>query len=211
MALSLITAPAVEPITLEDAKEHLRVEHGDEDALIESLIQVARETAETFTRRALITQTWDLVLESPLPSCDRWQSIRLLAPLIAVISITYVDTAGADQTLFDTAAVIPTTPEPDYIVDAPAGPQCLPGRIMPAPGITWPSLSSQSNAMTVRFTAGYGDPEDVPEAFKSAIKLIIGHLYANRESVVITDRGSIVQEVPQSAIWLLEPYVLVGF
>ena len=192
MALSLVTAPANEPITLADAKLHLRVENIDEDALIESLIAGAREAAEAFTRRALVTQTWDLKLdgfpayiEVPLP------------PLVSVTSLAYVDSNGATQTMTVTT---------DYLVDAPAGPYAAPGRVTLPFGRIWPIPIQQANAVALRFVAGYGDPGDVPEGIKAAIKLTVGHLYANRENVVITDRGSIVQKMPQGAEFLLWPY-----
>lgn len=162
------------------------------DPLVVSLIKTARQSAEAFTRRAFITQTWDLKLngfprqiEVPLP------------PLISVTSLAYLDANGASQTLTVTTG---------YVVDAPAGPYADPGRITLPYGVMWPQSQMVENAVTLRFVAGYGAASAVPEAIKSAMKLIIGHLYENRENVVITERGSIVQEMPQAAEHLLWPY-----
>lgn len=196
MSLSLFAEPATEPILLADAKLHLKVENTDEDALIDSLISTARRSAENQTHRALITQTWDLNLDR-FPTCFEIPN----PPLISVTHVKYYDSSG----------VLQTVDASDYIVDAPAGPQCLPGRIALAVDASWPTAQTRINAVTIRFVAGYGDAGDVPEDIKAALKLIVGHLYANRESVVITQRGSIVQEMPQAAEWLLGPYMLVGF
>jgi len=167
------------------------------DPIVNSLITAARMAAENFTRRALVTQTWDWKLDGfptsfhvPLP------------PLISVTSLAYVDTAGATQTLTVTT---------DYLVDAPVGPYADPGRVTLPFGRIWPIPIQQVNSVTLRFVAGYGAASAVPEAIKSAIKLIVGHLYANRENVVITDRGSIVQEMPQGVESLLWPYRDYGF
>lgn len=163
------------------------------DPIVNSLIKTARMSAEDFTRRALITQTWDLKLDA-FPS---GAIVLPLPPLISVTSVTYTDTAGASQTLTVTT---------EYLVDAPAGPQAERGRVYLPYSVEWPSTRGIENAVVVRFVAGYGAASAVPEKIKSAMKLIIGHLYENRENVVITERGSIVQEMPQGAEALMWPY-----
>ena len=166
------------------------------DPIVNSLIKTARQVAENYTHRAFITQTWDM-------NFDTFPTVIAVPnpPLVSVTHVKYYDTAGSQQTI---AAA-------DYIVDAPAGPQCLPGRITLAPDDSWPSVQVRTNAIVVRFIAGYGAASAVPEPIKSAMKLILGHLYEHRESVVITDRGSIVQEMPQAAEYLLGPYAEVYF
>lgn len=166
------------------------------DPIVNALIETAREDAENFTKRALITQTWDLNLDT-FPTVIRIPK----PPLVSVTHVKYYDTTGTLQTFSSSS----------YIVDAPAGPQCLEGCISLAPNQSWPSIQTRKNAVTVRFVAGYGAASAVPESIKQAMKLMIGHLYENRESVVITDRGSIVQEMPQAAQWLLGPYTIVSF
>lgn len=164
------------------------------DPLVNSLITTARMAAEQFTRRAFVTQTWDLKLDG-FPANDAiWLP---LPPLISVTSVTYTDTAGAAQTWALTTG---------YLVDVPAGPAPERGKVYPAYGVPYPSARNIPNAVVVRFVAGYGAASAVPEGIKSGMKLILGHLYANRENVVITDRGSIVQEMPQGAEALLWPY-----
>lgn len=197
MSLSLVTAPAEEPISLQDATAHLRLEDDATDvALVNSLIKAARQEAENHTHRAFITQTWDLNFDT-FPTVIKIPK----SPLVSVTHVKFYDTAGAQQTLAAS----------NYIVDAPAGPQCLEGRITLSATGAWPAIQVRTNAISVRFVAGYGVAFAVPEPIKSAMKLIIGHLYENRENVVITERGSIVQEMPQAAQWLLGPYTIVSF
>lgn len=165
MGLKLITAPAVEPVTLAEAKAQLRKTTADEDALISSLIVAARNFAEAYTGRAFITQTWDYVLDA-FP-CGLFELPK--GPLQSVSSVKYLDSAGVEQTL---AAA-------GYKVDALTDP----GRIAPAYGQSWPTTRSEPNAVTVRFVAGYGDASAVPQAIKEALLLLISHLFENREAV----------------------------
>lgn len=166
------------------------------DPLVTALIKTARQAAEAYTHRALITQTWDY-------NCDTFP-VEFRIPMPPLISVTHVKYYDAD-------GVLTTISSSDYIVDAPAGPQCLHGRVVLAPNESWPTPQVRVNAVTVRFVAGYGAASAVPEPIRAAIKLLLGHLYENRESVVITERGSIVQEMPQAVQWLLGPYAEVNF
>lgn len=189
MAMKLVTPPAREPLTLAQTKDHLRVTHATDDAHISVLIPAARRWAESYSRRALITQTWDFKADR----FNAWgdQIVELpLPPLQSVTSINYIDDAGASQ-LLDAA---------DYQVDADSAP----ARLAPIFGTRWPATYSQLNAVTVRIVAGYGDsPGDIPEGIASAMLMLIGHLYEHRESVVI---GAAVNKMAASHEWLLDPY-----
>lgn len=165
MPIKLITAPTAEPITLDEAKLHCRVDHADEDALISSLIATAREAVEHITGRALMPQTLELALD------DFDDVIQLPRPPFAsVTSVKYLDGNGVLQTL-DTAS---------YVVDS----HSEPARLMPAYGTSWPSVRDQANAVLIRYQAGYADAASVPSQIKSWMLLHIANLYANRESVV---------------------------
>lgn len=169
--LDLITAPADEPVSLTEAKAHLRVDVSDDDALITSLIAAAREEVESRAGRSLRTQTWDLKIDQ-FPSAN--QPIVLpLPPLQSVTSVTYVDADGATQT-WDAG---------NYSVDAPGGPRATRGMVIPGYGISYPTTRSQLNAVTVRFVAGYADDE-APEPLRNAMLLIVGNRYENRESAI---------------------------
>jgi uncharacterized phiE125 gp8 family phage protein len=194
MALSLITAPGLEPISLDEARSQVRNTGAvDEDDLLVALIAAARFHAEAVTGRQLLEATWELQLDEicgdvlPLPR----------SPLRAITSISYLDTGGVAQTW---AAA-------NYQVDAPAGPFASQGRIAPIPTATWPLAGSgYLNAVRIRFTAGYGTtPEEVPEAIRQAMRLMIGAWYSHREDFIL---GDLVQRVPLGALALLTPFKL---
>lgn len=187
--LTLATAPASEPVTTAEAKAHLRVTHSSEDTLIAALITAARQHVESVTRRALINQTWDLSLDY-FPDIIYLQKGRLQS----VSSITYVDTDGTTQTLSSSLYTVDTKREP--------------GRVIPAYGESWPSTRDHINCVTVRFVAGYGaNASDVPQALKSAILLLIGQLFENREATA--ERAP--EEVPLAFNALVWPYRLLEF
>lgn len=190
MSLKLITAPTAEPITLEQAKAHLRVEISDDDALISALIAAAREAAEAKTQRSLMMQTWELAL--PKFPCGPDNGIRLLkAPLSGLVSITYVDADGDTQIMA----------EADYQLDE----HSEPARLTPAYGKAWPATRDQANAVVIRYEAGYPDAATVPAQIKTWMLLRIGMLYENRESV----SGVTLNELPYVDT-LLEPYKIWG-
>lgn len=161
------------------------------DAQISKFIKSARIDAEKKLRRYLITQTLDAYLDA-FPDADKNNQRRMikLPPLQSVISITYVDTDGIEQTL-DAA---------QYQVDTTG--DC--GRIIPAYGYDWPSTRDQMNAVKIRFVAGYGAAADVPEPIKDWIKQRAKQKYDQPDA---TNIGNIVTEMPRSFVdGLLDPY-----
>lgn len=192
MALRLITEPEDWPITLQEAKDHLRVDVSDDDDLIESFIEAATDYCDGpsgYLGRALVEQTWELVLDE-FPE----EEISIpLPPLIAVDFIKYDNPAGEEITM--SAA--------DYTVDNVSEP----GWILPVGD--WPSTFEGINAVRIRFRCGWADDggspavQNVPATIKSAIKLIIGNLYANRETIIL---GQSVNEIPMSAQFLMRKY-----
>jgi uncharacterized phiE125 gp8 family phage protein len=211
MPFVLVTPPASEPVSLAEAKLHLRVETGmtDDDTLISALIVAARQVVETITRRALITQVWKLVLDQfPAPGQNvgsanwygpQWgnspgplTSLRaegrtgfeiFLAhdPIQTVDSVSYTDSDGATQTLASNQYKVDIVTEP--------------ARVVPAYGTTWPATRNEINAVTVQFTCGFGAAAAVPESIKSWIKLQVGAMYENRESI-LTGRGIVAVDMP---------------
>ena len=191
---ALVTPPVAEPISVVEAKSHLRVTDGADDALIATLITSSRQSIEGrfgSLQRALMTQTWDwfldgfpvdgIALEVPLP------------PLQSVTSITYTDDAGAPQTWASAK----------YLVNT----KSLTGLITPAYDESYPSTRAVMNAVTVRFVAGFGAGVDVPSPIKQAMLLQIGHLYEQREAHVIGVSVEILPTVKN----LLAPYGIVNF
>lgn len=208
MALKLITAPTKEPITLDEAKNHLRVDGNDEDALIANLIAAAREIAENFTGRALMPQSFEYILDdfprnsAASENCIEFKSDNLnpikndlskirmpKPPTITVNSIKYTDSTGTVNTWDST----------NYLVDY----ESEPCRIAPKTAGAWPSfIPATLNAVRINFTCGYAEGT-LPKSIIQAIKLIVGHLYENREAVNI---GWKAREMPFGAKFLLASY-----
>lgn len=192
--LAIVTEPTEEPVSLAEAKAHLRVTFSDDDALISNLITAARIRCETAIDRKFITQTWDFKLETfPIPYLDSQLWVRVpgvivlpFAPIASVTSISYVDANGDTQTL--TSGV-------NYL--AKTG---TPGAVHPYPVTSiWPYVRQQLDAVTIRFVAGYGAAADVPATIKAAILLMVNHLYTNRLSVT----PETMTELPMGVIYLL--------
>ncbi len=192
----LVTPPASEPLTLSEAKAHLRVDHNADNTLIESLITTARLSTETHTGRQLVTATYELAFGG-FPGCGYLD--LPLPPLQSVTSLTYYDTAGT-PTVWGTSS---------YQVSTLG----ICGRIVPVYGTIWPTtILRPLDGLVVRFVAGYGPPNSVPQDIKAAMLLFIGHLYANREAV--TGTGGVTvgpQVVPMGVEALLSSYWAKGF
>jgi uncharacterized phiE125 gp8 family phage protein len=170
MALVLKTAPTVEPVTLAEAKLHCRVDLTADDTLITALIVAARQYLEEAVGRSLVTRTYELTVDLtadpiPLP----------MPPLGAVSKVESLDTDGGVATTLtlgthytiDTVPVVPTV-----TVDVPLG---------------------DTATIKVTYTAGYGaTAATVPQLLRQALLLMVGHWYANRESVAPGD----LREVP---------------
>jgi len=196
--LAVVTQPTVEPITLDEAKLHLRVTDTNDDAYITGLITAARQYLEKTLNRCFCTQTLRMMLDSfpdlpnatlkffiPTYSVESYLAraislmsgpLRLMrSPVQSVTSIQYLDANGNTQTL----AQNPAPGLAGYIVDTDSEP----ARIAPANNLPWPVTLAQQNAVTVVYQAGYQNPDLVPETMKHQLKLIIGELCENREAI----------------------------
>ena len=141
-----VTAPTAEPFHVDQAKQHLRIDHTEEDVYVAGLVAAVRSECEAWRNECLVSQTLDLRL-------DDWPDDDIIIPrhpLASVSSITYVDTNGDTQTLATTV----------YTVDT----YSRPGRIALAYQQTWPTVRSVINAITVRFVAGYVTPFTVDDS-----------------------------------------------
>jgi uncharacterized phiE125 gp8 family phage protein len=194
MALTLVTGPPVEPVSVATARQVLKIDTTVDDPLIDKWIGAARDFAEALTGRRLITQTWDLKLDA-FPCED--VIILPYPPVTSITSITYVDTAGATQT-WDAA---------NYLTDLPAGDHAPRARITPAYGLSWPSTRDVINAVAVRFVCGYASPAAVPEGIQSALLAIVAHKYYHREGVIV---GTSAQEMPFGIVSDLMPFWMKG-
>lgn len=192
MGLSLSSGPSVEPVSLAEAKAHLRVDTADDDDLITSLIQAAREYVENVTRRQLVTATWVLTRDNLAAVME-----LVRPPLQSVTSVKYTDLAGDQQTASDTL----------YDVDA----DTLPGRILLGCNQGWPTNRGHTNDVEITYKAGYGDATtDVPEAIRAAIKLLIGHWHENREAVVAAGVPRTLELAVGALLFPYRTYMEVG-
>lgn len=179
MRVALVTPPAEEPVTLAEAKLWMKVDGGDEDALISSLITTARMTAEEYTRRAFVTQTWRLTLDTGARGVPDWLTAGTYdlpvncfggdiptafeLPRQPILSITGVTTYDGDNV----AAVF-----------APANYSLSGTRIV----LTdyWPSGLRPYGGAEITYVCGYGNAAAVPEPIKTAIKMHAQKMYDDR-------------------------------
>lgn len=192
MALKLLTAPTITPVTLAEAKAHCRIDHTDNDTQITALIEAATSYLDGYhgiLGRCLIEQTWELYYDT-FPTDD----LRIpLGNLISVTSVEYVD---------PTTLLYVTWAAANYETDT----YSLDGWVIPVD--TWPTPAETINAVRVTFKAGYGSTAaSVPAAIRQAILMIIGHWFESRETVII-DQTAI--KLPMAADALLAPFRRVG-
>jgi uncharacterized phiE125 gp8 family phage protein len=182
--LKIATAPSEEPVTLAEMRLQLGITQASDtgrDALITSRIKSARRVAESYMRRAIITQTWDLY-------SDQFQeSFDLLPDLQTVTYVKYYDEAGVLQTLDSSY----------YQVDT-VNHRLARGYLM-----QWPLARQVLNAVQIRFVSGYGVTAAVPEDIRDAIKFIVGH-WENYQSDI--ERGGLLTRIPFAVEHLLSPY-----
>lgn len=191
-ALRRIVDPAIEPVTLEDAKHQCQIDADltEDDSTLTRYIKAAREKAELYTKRSFVEQTWKLTL-SEFPS-DGWMpwpvghAIELKnGPVLGIDSVSYLSTDGTRTYL--TAD--------DYIVDDSDEPP----KLYPAFNSFWPTQRCVPGSIEIIYRAGYPsagspvDAEGVPAIVKQAMLLLVAHWYNNRETSIV---GTIVADAP---------------
>lgn len=183
----ITSAPAVEPVTLSEVKDQLRIDATEtvDDTFLTQAIIDARQEIEDVTGLALITQSWLMTLDGwPSARDVWWNGTRQGAisdmhawdgtvylpryPLQSVDSVTVYDTSGTG-TVVDVAETFDVDTQQDY------------GRMALKSGATWPTATQSINAIEVGYTSGYGDASsDVPAPLKRAIRSMVAYLYAHR-------------------------------
>ena len=171
-SLTRATPPAVEPVTVSEAKAHLRVDVSDDDAYIATLITAAREWCEQYLDRTLIDTQWTMRLDS-FP-----YEIELPRPPIAsagtATAVTLTYTLGDDST-----ATLSST---QYRVDR----NSTPGVVRQLRAGTWPANLDDYNAVAVTWWAGYGSSgTSVPAAIRHAMLMLVAYWYDNRSTVLV--------------------------
>ncbi|MEL6661130.1 MAG: head-tail connector protein [Bacteroidota bacterium] len=189
MASRVTNPPQVEPVSLDDAKNHLKVDFSTDDTLIEVLITAAREVAEDYTNQKFITQTIEETFNSfpsstPLsPYCELQLAF---GPLIQVVSIRSLNSEGTYDEAID---------QENYT----ASDTITPPVVIPKLDYSWPTTVDHPEAVKVVYHAGFGAAAtDVPKGIKQAMLLMIGYWYENRIDSV--------RKMPTQAEWLLRRY-----
>ncbi len=208
----VITAPVGEHISLDEARDHLRIiafgsppEH-EEDAWITRNISVAREWCEGWAGRSFCVQTLELGIQMFPTTWNHWAThqirwapredgilLPLAAPFISLVSVKYDDGSGMEQTLDPSAYYVNDYEEP--------------ATLYPTPGTSWPVAQlGKRGAVRVRYVCGYSlegsSPmltRAIPFRYKAAMLLVLGHLHENREDV--TDAQ--LHQIPNGAASLL--------
>lgn len=184
MIYKLIEAPDIEPLTIDEVKEHLRVDNDDDDTLIESLITTARMMVEEYTALQLLPSTWELYLDS-FPN----EILINKTPIQEISSLKY----------YDSSNVLTTLDANLYDVDIIG----QPARVKSVSTSSFPCSYIRLNSVVCNFIAGYEDAASIPAPLKQAMLMIIGHLFEHREDVAI---GVSVNEMPMASKYLMNPY-----
>ncbi len=187
MALILNSGPSVEPISLDEAKAHCRVDGIAEDTLIASLILAARMHIERSLNVALIEQGWSLYLDAwpdrawvdlPLAPVIGLEAVRLYSPSDSFVTL------NAGLFLLDGAGIRP--------------------RLVRREAQAWPLPGRSANGIEIAFIAGYGSAaDDVPMPIRLAIKMLVAHWYEMREPVLPSEAA---QPLPLGIASLIAPY-----
>jgi len=187
------TQPAVEPVTLAEAKAHLRVDTADDDTYITGLVRAAREWVEQYLDRTLVHTQWVMRFDKFPP--DGTLDIELpRPPMVAsgtatAVALTFTYENG-DTATYSTAS---------FRVDRAS----TPGAVKTNYGQTWPPHRQDDNAISVTWWAGYGaSGSDVPAAIRHAILMLCSHWYETRGATVAT--GAVPQDVPFGVMSLLD-------
>ncbi|MGO4304196.1 head-tail connector protein [Cupriavidus sp. RAF12] len=183
-----VIAPVdAEPVTLAEAKGHIKVVDAAEDADIAAMIATAREFAEHYTGRALASQTLEMALDE-FPGSRGCIDLDM-PPVASVTSIKYTDAAGVEQTV----------PANAYSLSLYGASR----RVSPAYSVCWPITQCIADAVRIRYVTGY---QALPKAARSAILLLVGHLYENRQTVSAMK----LEEIPLGARSLLDTIKIWG-
>lgn len=163
-------APTAEPVTLEEVREHGRIDGSEEDALLTSLALAARVGVEAYLGRVLMSSTYTTTFECFPGSYGELRLPQSKWPVSSVSGVTYIDSAGDSQTL---ATSVYELVKGDTR-----------GRLNLKYGQTWPSTRVHAGAenVTVTYVAGYEDAASVPDPIKTAIKMLVLELYENRQA-----------------------------
>ena len=191
--LTTVTPATEYPVSLENIKAHLRIDHDDEDGLLAEYIKAATQQCERLIPgwRTFVATTYRLDLDRFPPGIQPLELPR--PPLSSITTVAYADIDNASQTLVeDTDFTTHTSTE-------------QPGYLVPILD-SWPETYIETsgvrmqNAVRITFVAGYASVALVPASIKHAIRLLVAQNYENREAVIV---GQTATEVPMAVKSLL--------
>lgn len=207
-AAVITSSPSVEPVSLSDTKDFLRVTTSDDDTLISAFIKASRIKTEAYINQVLITQTWDLFLDRLVKKANEpwWDGTRegsitsilnqdefisiFKNPVLSLTSIKSFDTSNVESDFALSNIFLDT-------VNAPA-------RIVLNLGSIWPVDLRNANALKITLVAGYGPlASDVPEVIRLALKMLVSFYYENRGDCNTTVL------IPENIKALLDPHVIL--
>ena len=167
----LLAGPAEEPVSLVEAKAFLKVDDAAEDGLIGTLIAAARLHVESVTGRAMVFQSWRLVL-------DAWPGGRTVTlPVGPVDALTAVTVFDEDDEAHELGLA-------QFSVQA--------GRLMLPRDISGPALRPRLG-LEIDYMAGFGtEPEEVPSDIRQALLLLVGYWFEHRDAVIVAGSGAVV-------------------
>lgn len=191
-----------EPVTLEELKTHLRIDHDTDDTELSQFIIAATDHTEKVIGRCLVAKTIDCYMDA-FPSGFR-PIILPWAPLVSVTSIKYYDNDDTLQTWSDT----------EYTVDSN---QEYNGLVYPGSDYDYPSPRVYPKSVIIEYIAGYADTggndsaDRIPQSLKIAVMMLAGHLYENREATAVIPGGALVAELPMAYQALTANFKIQGF
>lgn len=220
MPVRIVTQPTIEPVTLAEAKAHLRLEESLDDAFVLACVVAARQHIERVCWRGLLLQTLELT-QASFRGADKQEQLPDFIPAYAEptpvegsrfqpfieltgghladtpnISVTYLDENGTQQTLSPSA----------YVVQG-LGNDSMAGRLWlnEAGGYSWPNTLSRFDAVKVQYTVGWATQNLLPIGLKHAVLLLVSHMYENRTPVIT---GTIAVNLELTLDALMQPFRL---
>lgn len=199
MDLALLYSSPTEPVTLEQTKTFLAVDHNEHDTLITALIKAARQRAEDYCNRSFIEKRYVLALDK----FPRKTTLKLpRGPVQSIVSVKYIDAAQTEQTLATDKYVLNQYSIPPSVV--------LKEHF---------NVSDQVNSLIIQYIAGY-DKSDYtaenntapafpfPEPVRTAILMMVRTMYDHRDDYVV---GAAINQIPKHSEYLLKDYRIFEF
>lgn len=187
--ISIVTQPTSEPISYDEAAEHLRVDSADDMDYLEALIPAAREWVEGITGRVGMVTTYKLTARrwcDIMPETWRMEIPLHRTPLLAVSSVQYYASGESSLT---------TMSADDYLVIT----DTTPGMIELDDGVM-PATEDRADAIQITFSAGHADAANVPALFRHAVKMLVANLYEQRSPIAAVS----MQDIPWTLRGILE-------